>query len=142
MKDNISLLKRRWGVAINYTALFLAVTFFELIRYGILPAGWIGFGAIGILLLVLIISFASIYVQTGLWSLIHKKTEKLDEREIQVVTQSIRVSYSIFAVAVVLMIYLFVVFELGSLDVIIAAMLLYLAHILPASILAWTEKVV
>lgn len=140
MDHNISLLNRRLGVIINYTTLFLVVLFFELIKLGILPAGWIWFGSMGILVLVLVISFAYVYVRTGLWAFTHKKSERLDERELQLVTQSIRVSYSIFTVTVILLIYLFVVFGLGPLDAIIAAMLLYLAHILPTSILAWNEK--
>jgi hypothetical protein len=41
---------------------------------------------------------------------------------------------------VIIMIYLFAIFGLGPLDVMMAATLLYLAHILPVSILAWKEK--
>ena len=128
------------GVMINYAALILAVFVFELIKYDFILPNWIGFSLLGIFLLVLVLTFTYVYALTGLWSLAHKKTEKLDEREIQVVTHSIRISYTIFAILVILMVYVFAIFGMGPFDVVIAATLLYLAHILPTSILAWTEK--
>ena len=140
MKRNISKTKRRLGVIVNYMALILAVFIFEMVKYGMGLPGWTGLVLIGILLIVLIISFTYTYGMTGLWRLTHKKTENLDEREIQVVTNSIKISYSIFTILVILVIYLFAVLGMGPFDVVIAATLLYLAHILPTSILAWAEK--
>jgi len=128
------------GVVINYASLVSAVLVFELIKYGLIMPNWIGFSLLGIFMMVLVFTFTYAYGLTGIWSLAHKKTEKLDEREIQVVTHSIRISYTIFAILVILIVYLFAIFGMGPFDVIIAATLLYLAHILPTSILAWTEK--
>ena len=132
MDRNIPLQNRRTGVLINYIALVMALILFELTKYGIGIPHWAGFSLIGVFLLILIISFVSVYVKSGLWRLTHKKTENLDEREIQVVTHAIRISYT--------MVYLFAIFGLGTIDVVIAATLVYLAHIIPTSIVAWTEK--
>ena len=43
-------------------------------------------------------------------------------------------------IAVIVIVYFFAILGLGPFDVVVAATLLYLAHILPTSILAWTEK--
>lgn len=140
MEHNISRKNRRLGVLLNYMALILAVVIFEIIKYDMGLSNWIGFSLIGVFLLVLIVSFTYTFGITGLWKLTHKKTENLDEREIQVVTNSVKISYSVFTILVIVVIYLFAVFGMGPFDVVIAATLLYLAHILPTSILAWTEK--
>ena len=140
MVRNISKTNRRLGVLVNYMALILAVLIFEILKYDLGLPGWAGLSLIGVLLIVLIVSFAYTFGITGLWRLTHKKTEKLDEREIQVVTNSVKISYSIFTILVILVIYLFAILGMGPFDVVIAATLLYLAHILPTSILAWTEK--
>ena len=140
MDRNIPLQNRRIGVMINYIALLMTIVFFELTKYGIGIPHWAGFILIGVFLIILILSFIYVYVKSGLWNLTHKKTENLDEREIQVVTQAIRISYTIFTITVIVMVYLFAIIGLGTIDVVVAATLLYLAHIIPSSILAWTEK--
>ena len=140
MDRNIPIQNRRTGVLINYFALIMALVFFELTKYGIGLPHWAGFTLVGLFLSILILSFIYVYIKSGLWGLTHKKTETLDEREIQVVTHAIRISYSIFVIIVILLVYLFAILGLGTIDVVIAASLLYLAHIIPTSILAWTEK--
>lgn len=80
------------------------------------------------------------YVDTGLWKHIHKKSKYLDEREAMVLTKAVRLSYTIFVVTVMLIIYAFAVIEKGPIDVVIAGSLIYIAHILPAAIIAWSEK--
>ncbi len=140
MDRNIPIQNRRTGVLINYFALIMALIFFELTKYGIGLSHWAGFTLVGFFLFILILSFVFVYVKSGLWRLTHKKTKNLDEREIQVVTHAIRISYSIFAIVVIILVYLFAILGIGTIDVVIAASLLYLAHIIPASILAWTEK--
>ena len=140
MDRNIPIQNRRTGVLINYFALIMALVFFELTKYGIGFPHWAGFTLVGLFLSILILSFIRVYIKSGLWRLTHKKTVNLDEREIQVVTHAIRISYSIFVIIVILLVYLFAILGLGTIDVVIAASLLYLAHIIPTSILAWTEK--
>ena len=140
MERSITLKNRRLGVMINYAALILSVFAFELIKYEKGLPNWLGFSLLGLFILIVAISFIYVYVFTGLWNLAHRRTKTLDEREIQVVTNSVRISYSIFTIAVIVIVYLFAIFGMGPFDVVIAATLLYLAHILPTSILAWTEK--
>ena len=60
----------------------------------------------------------------------------LDERQIQVILKATRISYSIFVIVVLILIYGFALIAKGPIDVVIAAYLFYLAHLLPASILA------
>ncbi len=140
MDHNIPIQNRRIGVLINYFALVMTLVFFEITKYGIGLSHWAGFAFAGVFLLILILSFVYVYVNSGLWALTHKKTENLDERQIQVVTNAIRVSYSTFVIIVIILVYLFAILGVGTIDVVFAASLLYLAHIIPASILAWTEK--
>jgi len=71
----------------------------------------------------------------------HASYEKLDEREMQVVFKAISISYSLFAITTLVIIYIFILSGLGQIDAVLAVCLLYIAHILPASIIAWNEKV-
>ena len=56
------------------------------------------------------------------------------------VSNSLRVSYSVFTIVTMLIIYAFAVIEKGPIDVVVAAGLLYFAHILPTALLGWTGK--
>lgn len=140
MDHNLRIEQRRTGVLINYFALIMVLVFFELTKYGIGLPLWAGFTLMGLFLVILILSFIHVYVKSGFWALTHKKIKNLDEREIQVLTNAIRISYSIFVIIVILLVYLFAILGIGTIDVVVAAILLYLAHIIPTSILAWNEK--
>ena len=65
---------------------------------------------------------------------------KLDEREIQVVLKSLRISYSIFTIFCLIIIYGFALIASDPVDVLIAGTLLYMAHTLPAAVVGWNEK--
>ena len=137
-------LSRRLDVVLNYSTLIIMLTaLFSLTRQSnIIPI--IAVGAVAALFFV--ISFINLFVKTKLWKFVHTKIENLDERQIQVVYQSLRYAYTIFAIVCLSF---FLIYELqkellpGGLDLplmpIIAA-LIYLAHTLPASIIAWKEK--
>jgi hypothetical protein len=90
---------------------------------------------------VVLITFYPIYARTGLWRLTHSKVEKLDEREIHLTLGALRFAYTIFAITALASILLTVVFGYGSdtLHLIIFWVLLYLAHTLPSSVVAWSE---
>jgi hypothetical protein len=128
------------GIATNLIALVLLVVVFELIKYKVIIGKIPGLFMIGVALIVVIASFIYAFGLTGAWKLSHQRIKNLDERQIQVVLHSIRISYSIFVIIVLLVIYAFAILEKGPVDVVLAAAMLYLANILPASILAWTEK--
>ncbi len=90
---------------------------------------------------IFLVSFIVTFIKTGLWGFIHKPLKKLDEREIAVTSKSLRYAYSIFAV-VVLFILLSIATTNLQVDVVLVASLILFAHILPASVIAWTEKVI
>ena len=116
--------------------------------------GWNTPAKIGIFtsLIVWLVSFIIIYVKTRLWRFVHTKVDKLDERELQLTHESLRYAYAIFSV--ICLSYILVSSLLAprlavnvltpddypSFGLIMMWVLLYLAHILPASIIAWTEK--
>lgn len=70
----------------------------------------------------------------------HASFKKLDEREMQVVFKATSISYSLFVIVTLVIIYIFILSGLGQIDAVLAVSLLYIAHILPASIIAWNEK--
>ena len=144
MEATISQSKRKMWVVINYFALVLLIaSFYTADRVG-LTAVTISAGIFAIL--AIIVSFIQAYARTGLWRFVHTKAEKLDEREMMMTYESLRRSYGLFAV-VCLVVFLFAElitkefsggYRLALMPVIAA--LIYLAHILPASVIAWTEK--
>ena len=96
----------------------------------------------GFIVVVGLFSFITLYIKTKIWKLVHTKIEKLDEREIQLTHESLRYSYSIFTVVslLVLLIFALTIKDYDSLLMIICIGLLYLAHTLPAAIIAWKQK--
>jgi uncharacterized Tic20 family protein len=99
-----------------------------------------GIVLMGLSLVTVILSFIIVFGSTGIWKMSHQRMKALDERQIQVILNATRISYSVFVIVALILIYGFALIEKGPIDVVIAASLLYLAHLLPASILAWTEK--
>lgn len=73
--------------------------------------------------------------------MVHTSSKNLDEREMQVVLNALRYSYSIFTIVCLLIIYVFAIVEYQPIDVLLAGGLLYLAHSLPAAIVGWNEKI-
>jgi len=127
-------------VVVNYSSLVLALV--------IVVAGprigwslWLD-GAVAALLLVALVSFAVIHLRTGLWRLVHTRVEELDERQVQVTHEALRYSYSIFSILTLLLLLAGVLLEtsIGSMGAVLLAALIYVAHTLPAAVLAWTEK--
>lgn len=137
MKINFSRPARRLFILLNYLFLISMTGFYELALdfhkqdlFLILA---------GVSFILLAITFTVVYVRTGLWSFAHRKFSMLDEREVQVSLSSLRYAYAIFTVIALIIIYLVSVFEV-SLSILLAAAMVYLAHILPASIIAWNSR--
>lgn len=137
MEQKKSLSKRRLGVTITFLSLFGIVLIFE---YGI-SEQWSNILKIGeiVLIIVFLISFVFTYLKTGLWKFTHKSLDKLDEREIFLTSKSLRYAYSIFTIMVLLILLSFSVIE-KPINIVLVVSLILSAHILPASIIAWTEK--
>jgi len=68
----------------------------------------------------------------------------MDERELQNVLVALRYAYGIFAVICLAVLFAQALFldltDIVFIDVLLASSLLYFAHSLPASILAWTMR--
>lgn len=138
MEKSTSANRIKLVIVFNAMSILAIVTLFELLKFAENKI-WLA-GLELILVITALITFYNAYWQTGLWRLSHTKTEKLDEREMQLVSDSLRVSYSVFTIVTILIIYAFAVIEKGAIDVVIAAGLLYFAHILPTALLGWTRK--
>jgi hypothetical protein len=128
---------RRLWVTLNYAALvgFVIIWFFILAGHKNVLS--YSFGAIS--LIVVLISFYFAYLKTRIWNLVHTSVLKLDEREISVIYYALRYAYSIFAI-LCLIIMIAISLSKKPIDIMTVAVLIYLAHILPASIIAWKEK--
>lgn len=129
---------RRLAVLINYFSIIVILALFYIVRLGILKTVFIAFEIIP--LIAILLSFRHAFVKTDLWKMTHASYKKLDEREIQVVFKATSISYSLFAIATLVIIYIFILSGLGQIDALLAVCLLYIAHILPGSVIAWNEK--
>ena len=139
MAREISKTQRRLLVVVNYLSL-AAIVFLvhmgraqgwdaRLVLAGVLPA-----------VAVLLATFVGVFWRTGLWQLAHASFDKIDERQAQVMYESLRRSYTVFALLCVVVLFVNAVAEKGHIPILIAAGLLYLAHTLPAAAVAWSEK--
>jgi len=142
MNKRNSLGRRRAGVVFNYLCTLLLLFLF----YSSSILGWDKWTvAAGMIVLIsfVIVSFIIVHLKTGLWRLTHSRVEKLDERQVKVTLEAVRLSYTIFSiVCLVLILAAFVAADFGFtlINAAVFAILLYIAHTLPSSVLAWTEK--
>ena len=130
--------QNRYWILLNYLSLIAALVFFYTGKYFQWPIFSVIF-EIGSLA-IFIFSFFRAFIKTKLWKLVHTSYKNLDEREMQVVLNSLRYAYSIFAIICLIIIYAFAIAEYHPIDVLLAGGLLYLAHTLPAAIAGWNEK--
>ncbi|MDX2442579.1 MAG: hypothetical protein QNK30_02155 [Bacteroidales bacterium] len=128
----------RLSLIINFTSVALLIIVFEILK-NTGQNNWLVLLEIA-LLAIAIASFIYTFANTGLFKFTHTKYSSLDEREVQLINRALRYSYSIFTILVLVIIYVYAIIENGPIGVVIAAGLLYFAHILPAGILGWTQK--
>ncbi len=140
MATEMSKPTRRLLIAINYLCVVLFLVLFAVGKY----LGWSLPVAIALaaVVVILLVSFILAHIKTRLWRLAHTKVENLDERQIQITHESLRYSYGIFTVIslAILLIISVISGDDDSMLILIFASLLYLAHTLPSSIIAWTER--
>jgi len=129
--------ERRMWIIINFISLILLVLIFELIKSGFLTQKHIFFEIVPIS--ILIFTYIQQFVSTELWKFTHKSLQKLDEREMQLSNKALRFSYSFFTILSLGLIYIYSLLGM-RIHVVFIASLLYLAHILPAYFISWTEK--
>lgn len=130
--------KGRAALIINFCSVIFLIVVFEILKNANQNALLVFL--LLALLAIAISSFIYAYIQTGSFKFVHAKSEKMDERETQLVGKALRYSYSFFTIVVLVIIYVYALVENGPIDVVIAAGLLYFAHTLPAAILTWWGK--
>jgi len=144
MKSENSRAQRKITVAVNYLCLVVMnVCFYFVWIYRDIThvVGTVGIGA----LIVVVATFIMAHWQTGLWRLTHAKADVLDERQLQITHNALTHSYSLFTViCLTIMMTQAVVYGLVPglefiLSLPLVVSLIYLAHTLPGSVLAWTE---
>lgn len=131
-------IQRRLWIALNFLFLAAGLVIFYLGIHSDWPVVWIATGSI--VFILFIVTSIQAFFRTRLWKMTHASVTRLDERQVQVVLNAIRYSYSIFVIVCLLVVYGFAVFAMKAIDVVIAGSLLYLAHTLPAAVVGWTEK--
>jgi len=144
MTSQVSKSGRRAGVVVNYGSLLLILAALYVATGGGLNllSGLIG----GLSLAVFIISFIMVHARTRLWHMTHSRGDRLDERQMMVTHEALRFSYIYFTIAILVLLLCFELlreFLAGGFNpplIPVFAALIYLAHTLPSSILAWTEK--
>lgn len=137
MKNKKTIIKRRIGVILTYLSLLIIDLVFE---YCKIYQWTYVLGIIEIIaFVVFVMSFVTTYLKSGLWKFIHKPIKQLDEREIILTSNSLRYAYSIFTIFVLVLLLVFAITEI-YVDIVLVVSLILFAHILPASVIAWTEK--
>ena len=132
-----SIRKRRSGVILTYISLVSMVLIFEYCKISQWTNLYVTLEIV--LIIAFIVCFIVTYLKTELWNFIHKPLIKLDEREIALTSKSLRYAYGIFTV-VILSVLLSFALMATTIDVVVVASLILFAHLLPASVIAWTEK--
>ena len=137
MEAKILFNNRKIGVLFTYLSLLTILMVFEYAREEGVSLFLKVIEAISIL--IFITSFIITYVKTGLLRFTHKPIRELDEREIILLSKSLRYSYTSFTILVLLLLMSFTLTN-ASVDMVLVVSLIIFAHLLPASIIAWTEE--
>jgi hypothetical protein len=140
MNQQLSKQSRRVWIIVNYISVALIVFFFYFGRFFEKPIVFFVGG--GLSLFIAGATFYKTFVTTQLWRIVHSAKNSLDERQMQVVLNALRYSYSAFAIFVLLLIYAFALMDKEPINVLVAVCILYLAHTLPAAVVGWSEKVI
>ena len=137
MKLGKSINKRRVGVILTLLSLCAMVLIFEYFKINRNIVLFIATELIAFIIFSVI--FILTYLKTGLWQFTHKPLKKLDEREIALTSKSLRQAYMIFTIFILILLLALSVTEKAASIVLVVSLILF-AHLLPASVIAWTEK--
>lgn len=134
------VIKQRMNLILNYLSILIILVLFYTIRNSDLSRLYL---FLEILPLGLVIwSFYQVFGKTGFWKLTHPYKKQLDERELQLLYKATTLSYGIFVIVTLIIIYIYALLEKGPIDVVLAAALLYFAHTLPAAIIACKKRLI
>lgn len=133
---------RRFEIVLNYISLVLVALLVHFAETRGLVVWEI---ALTLLLVALVVfTFVQTQVKTRLWHFVHAKVRNLDERELELTHESLRLAYAIFSVVTLVLLLFYEVFYFARdammpRDVIRITFLflLYLAHTLPAAVIGW-----
>ena len=137
---NKNVIKQRLNLVLNYLSLLIILVIFYAIKNSDISRSFLLLEIVPIVLLVW--SFINVFSKTGFWKLAHPHKSELDERELLLVYKATSMSYGIFSTVTLLVIYCYAIFLKGPIDVVLAAALLYIAHTLPAAILACKKMLI
>jgi len=132
-----SILKsNRFGIVVNYFSLFMMLFFFEWIVKFDQKENLILLVGLAVGLVLFLSSFCKVYWKSKWWKYIHQTEQSYDERERESISNALRKAYASFAVIILMVLLIFAVFA-WEMDNVFVVVFLFLAHILPASILKW-----
>ncbi|MBN1968347.1 MAG: hypothetical protein JXR48_09920 [Candidatus Delongbacteria bacterium] len=123
-------------IILCFVSLFLVILLFEFGK----NSGWsiiVISGEIITLTTFLIFVFTSFF-KSGLYKFTHQPLEKLDEREILIISYSLRHGYSCFSIVVLTILLIASVYEY-SLSIVTIVSLIIIAHLMPAAIIGFCE---
>jgi len=137
-----NLTRTRWEIGFNYFSVLLTLVLFEVVEKSnfdldqnfqlLMILAWSALSG----LVLWLVTFYKVYWKTKWWKYVHQPYEHLDEREKQAVGVAIRKAYSYFTILVLSLIFMMSIFKWYP-DFVLMWVFIYLAHILPASILKW-----
>ena len=135
----------RFLTAMNYTFLLIMNVAFYFVYKG--RAASHIYDAIGIAsLIIVVMTFIPLHKKSGIWKLTHTKSEKLDERELGLTHWALSESYGWFAViCLVIMLAMSLTSRMNicpkyTITLPLVASMIYFAHTLPGSMIAWKGK--
>jgi len=137
---NKNVIRQRLNLVINYLSIILILVIFYVIKNSEISRFYLLLEIMPVILVI--VSFSKVFGKTGFWKLAHPHKDELDERELLLVYKATSMSYGIFSSVALIVIYCYALFLKGPIDVVLAAALLYVAHTLPAAILACKSRLI
>ena len=153
MNRQFSQGKRRLWVIVNYSSMIVLASMVIAGEYSYWKL-WISLGAV-ISFIILLTSYLHLYIRTNLAKMVQSKAESLDERELQILHRAHTRSYR--ALGLISIFFLFILFVTiryslspithslthrghYSFGLVSIMVFNYLIHILPASLIAWSNE--
>ena len=127
---------KKFGTILNLSSLIVIVLFFELVKLNNWNPQILVYEAIPFL--ILLISHIQSFTRSGAWKFVHISFNNLDENEKSLRLNATRISYSLFTIFILAVLIIYHLLDL-KLNMILIASFIYLAHIMPAYILSWSE---
>ncbi|MCG2759994.1 MAG: hypothetical protein L6407_02105 [Candidatus Delongbacteria bacterium] len=125
-------------IIMNYLSVIFMTLVFQFMKD--IEWTWLFFTTEVFFLTIFIISFYFAYYKTKAWIFVHSSLDKLNEKESKIVGNTSKQSYVIFTIVVLLILLLLSVTEF-RINIVFTVALIYFAHILPASIIVFKNRI-